>query len=69
MRADRIAAVVYVRMGREFHGRTVADGAWSTFVTRPISGTLIALASLSLAAPYLISLARRRPKPAMTDDV
>ncbi len=64
MRADRIAAVVYVRMGREFHGRTVADGAWSTFVTRPISGTLIAL-----AAPYLIAFARRRPKPAMTDDV
>lgn len=47
----------------------ISNGSWATFVTRPISATLIALAALSLAAPYLISLVRRRPKPVMTDDV
>jgi putative tricarboxylic transport membrane protein len=47
----------------------ISRGNWTTFVTRPISGVILALAVLSLAAPYLIALARRKPKVALADDV
>jgi putative tricarboxylic transport membrane protein len=44
---------------------TISNGDYTTFVTRPIAGTLMALAVLLVAAPQLWALWRRRsPAPA-----
>jgi putative tricarboxylic transport membrane protein len=40
----------------------ISNGDWTTFVTRPISAVILALAAASLAAPYLIAIVRRRPR-------
>ncbi|RNL84656.1 tripartite tricarboxylate transporter permease [Halostreptopolyspora alba] len=42
----------------------ISNGAWSIFVTQPISATLLALAVLSLAGPLLRALRQRRPAAA-----
>jgi putative tricarboxylic transport membrane protein len=47
----------------------ISSGNWTTFVTRPISAVILALALLSLVAPYLIALVRRKPKPVVVEDV
>lgn len=39
---------------------TISQGQWSAFITRPLSGTLIAIALLLLAAPALTAWLRRR---------
>jgi putative tricarboxylic transport membrane protein len=39
---------------------TISQGQWSAFITRPLSGTLIAIALLLLVAPALSALVRRR---------
>jgi putative tricarboxylic transport membrane protein len=47
----------------------ISNGSWLTFITRPISGVVLALAALSLALPYLISVVRRKPKVVLAEDV
>lgn len=46
----------------------ISNGDWTTFVTRPISAVILALAAASLAAPYVIAVMRRRP-PVVPADV
>jgi putative tricarboxylic transport membrane protein len=38
---------------------TISQGEWSTFVTRPLSGTLLAIAVLLLVAPAVWRRVRR----------
>ncbi len=45
----------------------ISNGDWTTFLTRPISGVILLLAALSLAAPYAISAVRRRPRVVAED--
>jgi putative tricarboxylic transport membrane protein len=45
----------------------ISNGDWTTFVTRPISAVILALAAASLAAPYLIAIVRRRPRVVAED--
>jgi putative tricarboxylic transport membrane protein len=47
----------------------ISNGSWGTFVLRPISGVLLALAILSLVAPYAISRWRRSPRASVVEDV
>lgn len=47
----------------------ISNGSWATFVTRPISAVILAFAVLSLAAPYVISALRRRPRVVVAEDV
>jgi putative tricarboxylic transport membrane protein len=47
----------------------ISNGSWMTFLARPISAVILALAALSLVAPYAIALWRRRPKAAVVEDV
>jgi putative tricarboxylic transport membrane protein len=47
----------------------ISNGRWDTFVTRPISAIILALAALSLAAPYIIAGIKRRPKVVLAEDV
>jgi putative tricarboxylic transport membrane protein len=42
---------------------TISQGEWSTFFTRPLSGSLMAISVLLLVAPTLWRLFRRRAKP------
>jgi len=45
----------------------ISNGNPATFVTRPISGVILALAVLSLVAPYVISAMRRKPRVVAED--
>jgi putative tricarboxylic transport membrane protein len=47
----------------------ISNGSWMTFIERPISGVLLALALVSLAAPYVISWSRGRPRAVVAEDV
>ncbi len=47
----------------------ISNGDWTTFVTRPISAVILAFAAISLAAPYVISALRHKPKVVVTQDV
>lgn len=47
----------------------ISNGNPATFVTRPISAVILALAALSLAAPYIISAVRGKPRGAVVEDV
>jgi putative tricarboxylic transport membrane protein len=47
----------------------ISNGDWSTFVTRPISAVILVLAVISLAAPYVISLLRHKPKVVVAEGV
>jgi len=45
----------------------ISNGNPATFVTRPISGVILALAVISLVAPYVISAMRRTPRVVAED--
>ncbi|MGH2397872.1 MAG: tripartite tricarboxylate transporter permease, partial [bacterium] len=47
----------------------ISNGNPATFVTRPISGVILALAVLSLLAPYIISAVRGKPAGPVIEDV
>ncbi len=47
----------------------ISNGNPATFVTRPISAVILALAVLSLAAPYVISAVRGKPAGPVVEDV
>ena len=39
---------------------TISQGQWSTFFTRPLSGSLMAISVLLLAVPTLLRIYRQR---------
>ena len=43
---------------------TISAGDWSTFLTRPLSRTLLAIALLAVLGPWLWSLVQRMRRPA-----
>ncbi|MDR7543738.1 MAG: tripartite tricarboxylate transporter permease [Armatimonadota bacterium] len=47
----------------------ISNGDWLTFVTRPISAVILLLAALSLAAPSVIAVLKRKPRVVLAEDV